>query len=356
MPYVSLRNESWQKLSLPPYATEVLQLVAAWSQGEAYFTLQTSGSTGKPKPILLHRKQLEISARMGMDFFQVPDTLPLLLCLSVQHIAGVMQVVRALVYGHNLHVLKVGRTALQLMQPGRRYGLISVVPLQLQEAVRKGCLSCLEQCHTVLVGGAALFPSTEKALSALKTRTYHSYGMSETAAHVALRRLHAPTSPYFVRMKGVYLSCSKTGCLQIRSPSTNHRITQTQDLVQMQGKGRFKWLGRADAVINSGGVKLHLDELDRELGDRWLEANEGKNTGGYFSYGLPDEVLGQRLVWFVEQAPSLQVRTYFLNSLKSMPPYHTPKSICVVAPFILTASGKIDKIATCVQNFQEHSI
>ena len=353
VPYAALRQEQWRKLQLPSYAVEVLQFASAWCQSEAHFTLYSSGTTGSPKPLLLHRSQLEASAGMGMDFFRIPVALPLLLCLSVRHIAGIMQVVRALSYGHSLHVLQVKRRALQGLQAGRRYGLVSVVPLQLHEASKNGYLSRLEQCHTVLVGGAPLFPSTEKELASLQTYIYHSYGMSETAAHVALRRLHTPTRPYFEAMSGVHLSRSEAGCLEIKSPTTQYRSIHTRDLVEMQGRGRFIWLGRADTVINSGGIKLHLDELDRQICDLWLQAHGTAEASSCFAFGVPDEALGERLVWFVEQAPSQEVQTRFVSSLQTLPSHHAPKSLHIVSPFVLTASGKIDKRATAQQSFRE---
>lgn len=349
--YTEIRAGHWAQVPLPAYATEVLHWTQAWLEGEAHFTLHSSGTTGNPKPLLLHRSQLEASAHMGMHFFQIPRNLPLFLCLSVQHIAGIMQTIRALLCGNNLHVLPAQRKALQHLPTGRRYGLISLVPLQIQEALRTGSLSSLEQCHTVLVGGAPLFPSTEKALEGLKTRIYHSYGMSETAAHVALRRLHAPAAAYFEALPGVRLSRNKAGCLQIKAPATHYRLIETQDLVHMQSKGRFRWLGRADALINSGGLKLHLDELDRQLGDRWMQAAATEKQG--FAFGLPDEQLGERLTWFVEQLPEERQLQRFYQSLKDLPKYHAPKSICVVNPFVLTESGKIDKKKTAQGPFKE---
>ena len=349
--FSALREEKWREADLPDYAVEVVRWVTAWLQGEEHVTLQTSGSMGSPQPMMLHRSQLEVSARLGMEVFGVPRVLPLVGCLSVRHIAGVMQLVRALTYGHAVHVLRPARDCLRGLERGRRYGLVALVPLQVQAALRGGYLSALEQFHTVVVGGAALFPSTEQALEGLGTRVYHSYGLTESVAHVALRRLHRPARAYFEALPGVQLRRNQQGCLHIRTPATKYQDIHTQDLVEMKGRGRFLWLGRADAVINSGGVTLYLDELDRQIGDCWLQSGAG--SGSYFAYGLPDDELGERLVWFVEHLPAPEVCARFKANLGKLIAYHRPKSICVSEAFVLTRSAKVDKKSTLGSAFRE---
>ena len=337
--------------SMPEYAQEIARWASSWLQGEQYFTLHTSGMTGRPKPFVLHRTQLEESARLGMSFLGIPRCLPLVNSLPITHIAGIMQMVRALVYGHDIHVFKPSRDCLSKLHRGQRYGLIALVPLQIQAALRGGFLPRLEQLHTVLIGGAALFPSTEQAIEGLRTRIYHSFGLTETVAHVALRRLHRPAQKYFEALPGVQLRRNKEGCLHIRTPATKYKNIDTQDVIEMKGKGRFVWIGRADSVINSGGVKLYLDELDRQIGDCWLRAVMPSDA--YFAYGLPDEELGERLVWFVEQPPTDKQVQCFREHLSQLPLYHRPKSICVSSNFILSPSSKVDKKATAQQPFKQ---
>ena len=351
LPYYLLRKKPVPDLrTYPDYVQHVVNFVVAWLHNESHFTLYTSGSTGKQKPLLIHRKQLIISACMGMDFFRIPTALPLVLCLSVGHIAGMLQVVRALVYGHSLHVLPLQRTALLSLKGGRRYGLLSLVPLQLQAVIKdNGFL--LNQCHTVLVGGGPLTNTTQNRLSQLHTRVYHSYGLTETVAHVALRRLHAPVQPYFEALPGVYIKKHVNGCLEVKSPAT-HRLVRTHDMVDMHGKRCFAWLGRADAVINSGGIKLYLDKLHIEITACWLQAGAHEDNN-YFAYGLPDKQLGEKLVWFVEKMPTQKLIKAFKTQLQSLPLYHTPKSICVTDAFAMTSSGKVDKKNTAKHAFKE---
>ncbi|MBK6965975.1 MAG: hypothetical protein IPH20_19130 [Bacteroidales bacterium] len=43
-------------------------------------------------------------------------------------------------------------------------------------------------------------------------------------------------------------------------------IVNTSDLVNITSPGSFRWLGRADHVINCGGIKLIPEVIEK----RWL--------------------------------------------------------------------------------------
>ena len=85
----------------------------------------------------------------------------------------------------------------------------------------------------------------------------------------------------------------------------------------------------------------------------WLRAVVPSDA--YFAYGLPDEELGERLVWFVEQTPDDKQIQCFREHLSQLPPYHRPKSICVSSSFILSPSSKVDRKATAQQPFKADS-
>ena len=39
----------------------------------------------------------------------------------------------------------------------------------------------------------------------------------------------------------------------------------TNDVVELVSESEFRWLGRYDNVINSGGIKLHPEEMEKRL-------------------------------------------------------------------------------------------
>ena len=53
------------------------------------------------------------------------------------------------------------------------------------------------------------------------------------------------------------------------------------------------FIGRIDNVINSGGIKIHPEELETRV------SNLFHNTRFFFS-SLPDELFGERLVLVIE--------------------------------------------------------
>ena len=55
---------------------------------------------------------------------------------------------------------------------------------------------------------------------------------------------------------------------------------------------QFQWKGRFDLVVNSGGIKLHPEAIERKLAPHIPYR--------FFVVGIPDKVLGERLVLVIE--------------------------------------------------------
>ena len=76
---------------------EVLNFMKAWLNGQMEFTIFTSGSTGAPKSITVSRSQMSLSAKKTGLFLNLKKGDTALICLSPEHIAGKMMLVRSLV-------------------------------------------------------------------------------------------------------------------------------------------------------------------------------------------------------------------------------------------------------------------
>ena len=61
------------------------------------------------------------------------------------------------------------------------------------------------------------------------------------------------------------LSQDKDGCLIINAPALNPETLITNDIVVLRQDGTFRIIGRRDNVICSGGLKLQIEEIEREL-------------------------------------------------------------------------------------------
>jgi O-succinylbenzoic acid--CoA ligase len=120
--------------------------------------------------------------------------------------------------------------------------------------------------------------------------------MTETVSHIAIRKIHPVNFKEikeipFQILPGIDVNISQNGCLKIRGPITNNLWLETRDLVQMDGPGSFRFLGRLDHIINSGGIKIDPAKVSGLVSllvsDLWQD---------WEVLGLPDSALGEKVV------------------------------------------------------------
>jgi O-succinylbenzoic acid--CoA ligase len=106
-------------------------------------------------------------------------------------------------------------------------------------------------------------------------------------------------------------------------------------VVEFEGPHEFRFIGRYDNVINSGGIKLHPEKIEKKL--------EELLAHPYYIHSKPDDVLGQRLVLVIESQPYNETTlTLLKSSLKDvLDKYEVPKEIEFRPVFERTANGKI---------------
>ena len=306
----------------------ILEMAAKLQEGVADFSFQTSGSTGVPKIINLSKDQLIQSAETTLSHFSIKPGARFLLCIHPQFIGGAMQVVRAYVNQGQLDVLAPERI---LDIDHTKYDLVSMVPLQLNK-LYKDLKSHLNDFNHLLIGGATMDPKLEQKIASdtsIITKIYATYGMTETASHIAVRRLG---SHFFKRIGQLMISINDSSCLKIRGLITKNQWLQTQDIVELIDENTFKWLGRQDFMINSGGFKVHPEKIEHHL--------KKQTDQPLMITSLPDEVLGQKVVLLLEGA---LMPTFDYTTLH---PYEKPKKRLNLKKFIYTKNGKIDRKAT----------
>jgi O-succinylbenzoic acid--CoA ligase len=230
------------------------------------------------------------------------------------------------------------------------FDFVAMVPMQLT--------ACLEDSRTrqlvnnlgkILLGGAPVGVSLQKKVSDLQIPVYQSYGMTETVSHVALKKLNGRdvTGRYFF-LPGINFGTDARGCLFVSGEVTNQLVVQTNDLVEISGN-TFEWIGRADNVINSGGIKIILDIVDGLIAEVFHDLNL---MNSFFTWYQPDEKLGQKLVLIIEGSAELVVETDILAEIRArVSAYETPKHVYFVDQFIKTATDKVDKRETVQQLF-----
>lgn len=349
---------------LTSYEADALAFCRAWLSGQTEFTLHTSGSTGTPKLIQLTRAQMQASAHLTGKTLGLQPGDRALVCLNIHYVAGVMMLVRGLELGLPMLVIEpTGNPFTDFRVSETRFAFTALVPLQLQTILdtTPDKLPILNSMKAILIGGAATSPALEQSLQLITSPIYATYGMTETVSHIALRRLNGvQKSDLFTVLDGVRLGIDERSCLHITSAATNFERIQTNDVVDLLDPLHFRLLGRADRVINSGGVKIQPELVEQIIQTEWLQLlqESSETLPRLFVTGLPDERLWQRVVVVVEQRAEGMGHGINVGGSgdawkaiqeavrKKLGAYFVPKELIAVDQFVETATGKVDQKAT----------
>lgn len=295
-----------------------------------FFELSTSGSTGTPKKILLEKKHMIASARKTLKFLKVQPKAKVLQCLPMDKIGGIMVLVRWLEGDLDLYLSDPKSNPLK--EWNVVFDLCSMIPYQVSKS-----LDQLEKVKQLIIGGGAINPELEKDLINLTTEVYHSYGMTETISHIALKQIGESNT--FKTMKGVQLELDSNSCLQINAPDIGVYHLLTKDIVDLKSDSEFIWRGRLDNVVNSGGLKFYPEEIEKKIGE--LETI-------YFLAGIGDKELGEKLILVTEGQELLDLDFSFL------PKYERPKEQILISEFLRTETGKIKRKQTLDSYFKKN--
>ena len=323
-------EEEWQKA--------IILFLLQWFNDEDDILVHTSGSTGKPQVIRLSKTKMKISAAMTCDYFDLKPSDKALLCLSADNIAGRMMLVRAIERGLNL--IAVNPVGCPLSSVTEKVKFSAMVPLQVQNCLEK---NCLYKTDKLLIGGVTVSGKMQEMLKELPIECFSSYGMTETMSHVAIKKLNGKdASDWYEGLKDISFTLDARGCLQIDALSLGVEKLQTNDLCELNGKHHFKWLGRLDFIINSGGVKISPEPLEKLLSPFV--------PFPFFITGIPDEKLGEKVVILIEVSSIEQIPVNQIQQIISeWPKYQIPKEICFLPEFVYTPSGKIDRNASKIK-------
>lgn len=321
-----------------PYEGAIGNFLLDWLRPSAFIEVQTSGSTGTPKKVKLLKEHMINSARATGKFFELPEKSTALHCLPAEFIAGKMMLVRAMVLGWEIDLVTPASNPLD--QVFKTYDFCAMTPFQLDNSIGR-----LHLIKKLIVGGGAVSPSLQKMVQGMKTKVYETFGMTETVSHIAAKRLNPgkkkPKPIPFKVLPDISISADDRGCLVIKAPKVASDTIVTNDVVEILTYKKFIWKGRYDNVINSGGIKLYPEEIERKL-NKIIKRR-------FFVTGMPDDALGEKLVLFVEADFSeelLEELQREIKSLKSLDKYEVPKKIYLIQKFEETPNGKIHREKT----------
>ncbi|CAM1344484.1 AMP-binding protein [Tenacibaculum amylolyticum] len=316
--------------------TSLKEFLTDWFDEKEYVIVKTSGSTGTPKPIQLKKEYMKNSTLATGEFFNIKEKTTALLCLSVDYIAGKMMLVRALTLGWHLDI--VAPISNPLIKTEKVYDFSAMVPLQLENSLQD-----IHRIKKLIVGGGVVSGSLRKQLQDIPTKVYATYGMTETITHIAVKKLnHIDRIPNFYKvLTNVQIYRDDRNCLLIKAPKVSDEMVVTNDIVQLVSDTQFEWLGRYDNVINSGGVKLHPEQIEEKLAQIL--------TNRFFVAGIPDEKLGEKLILIIEDnatSNAVEKLNKQISQLTTLHKYEIPKEIYFVKQFIETETKKIQRTKT----------
>lgn len=331
-----------------------------WNNGYDKLLVHTSGSTGKPKPMWVEKQKMLNSARITCDFLGMNPGDTFYLCMPLDYIAGKMVVVRAIERHLKLisekpsgHPLGEGQNIeyIDFSQPNPTiehiYNMggvggdtkdtaIALVPLQVYNTLQvpEEC-ERLKSIKHLIIGGGAIDDKLAQALKTFPNYVWSTYAMTETLSHIALRRVNGPeASEWYTPFDSVSLSQTPDGCLIIDAPLVHDGKLVTNDRVEMRtdsktGKTQFRVIGRKDNVIDSGGIKIQIEEVEAAL-KPFLKAP-------FAITKAKDEKFGEIVVLVTEADDKADLEEICVNAL---PKYWRPRRYIHVDKIPMTETGK----------------
>jgi len=331
---IDFKNLNMNQLpSEKEFEKKVRAFLEEWFSDEKTVSVQTSGSTGTPKIFEIEKDKMIASAEMTCNFLGLKEGDTALLCLPVEYISGKMMTVRSIV--KNLKLIITNPTVKPLENISEEIDFCAMTPLQVENSLHQ-----LHWIKNIIIGGASVSESLKhKILDSLGSKgtqkIFETYGMSETLSHIALKQIYPVSESFFTAFENVDISTDERGCLRIFAPHLNTEILQTNDLVEIKNNNQFRFLGRIDNVINSGGAKIFPEQLEA------LVKKEIPNEVVFTA--REDESLGQKLILVIEGQKSKEI----IDEILKIPfekSYHTPKEIIFTEKIPRTPNGKVNRI------------
>lgn len=332
-----LVEEFIQKPHKPGAEKELSGFLKEWYALADFVEVKTSGSTGTPKIIRLKKEFVAESAQRTLQFFQLKKDERILHCLPLKYIAGKLLAIRAIL--GELDLILVEPTTEFSFLKNEKFCFAAMVPNQVAKILNTKANpgELLENIEQLLIGGSAIPASLERDLQKVSTACYSSYGMTETATHIALRKINGVDSDgWYHCLENINVGLSAENCLKIFMPGLAEQPLQTTDLVELKDEKTFRILGRSDNVIISGGIKFSPEQIEKKMEPFLAEP--------FLISSLPHESLGEQLVLVVEGKESEVVRNQIKKiCLQYLKKFEQPRQIVFVSEIPRNENGKFNR-------------
>ncbi|WP_185864261.1 AMP-binding protein [Blattabacterium cuenoti] len=317
------------------WRNQIFSFLNNWYNNNPILTTFTSGTTGKPKKISLYKHDMFDRAINTVKTLNIEKIkIRGLLCLSPDFIASKMFLIRAIIFKWKIYCIPPTSKPLNNIKDS--FDISSMVPMQVIYSLEK-----IENIKILLIGGSNISENLEKKLQNVSTKCYATYGMTETYSHIAMRRINGTNKSLFYKiLKDVNISIDNRKCLKvILQFSVKKYVIQTNDIVDLISDRLFFWKGRYDNIINSGGIKIIPELLEKYI-NPFITPFKRR----FFISSVLDEVLGEKIILIVEGIPvSVKIPDHIFYGKKI---FYKPKNIFFISNFIENSFGKIKRKET----------
>lgn len=315
--------------------------------------IPTGGTGGKVRFAIHDKASLRGSALAFAEAMRARGLSPVIHGVSLTppwHVSGLMPAIRARETGGVFEVLD-GRFAPEsplprVALPSGGTKVASVVPAQLDRLLaRAEGEAWLRQFDVVLLGGSAVPAPLLAAIGERRLPVALTYGMTETAAAVALawpEDFARDAAPQGRPLPGVRFS-TREGRILVDAPglcrghwpaSPMAAPFDTADLGEVTPEGRVRVTGRVDRMIATGGEKVDPARVEAVL------VASGLARAAHV-LGLPDATWGRLVVAVVVAAPEAEA-TLRSAMEAALEPAARPRRYLFVEALPFDARGKVD--------------
>lgn len=307
--------------------------------------MATSGSTGTPKGAQLTPLNLVSSADATHRFLGGEGQW--LLAMPAHHIAGMQVLIRSLIAGveplaidlrNGFNIEDFAHASAELKTTGDRV-YTSLTPMQLLKAMDTlPGIEALTLFDAILVGGAALSKQALEAAKNLNINIVTTYGSSETSGGCVYNGKPLPGAKVRITDERIELGGPMIAQGYRNAPEhpdfAHEGWFTTSDAGQLH-HDILTVTGRVDAIIDSGGLKLHPEVLERAIADI-------KGVTAACVVGIPDPRLGQAIVAAYSGSIS---PSEVIEGLDELPRWQLPKRLKHLDSLPSIGPGKADRRA-----------
>ena len=247
-----------------PLAGGPVHPVRAFDGDPVVAVMHTSGTTAAPKPVELTARNFLASA-LGSAVALGLDRNERWLCpMPLTHVGGLSIPIRSAIYATTAVLrgrFETEAVLTELMDPGRRITLVSLVPTMLARLLDAG-LQRPPTLRWALLGGGPIAPALLERATAAGVPVAPTYGMTEACSQIAT---------FGWPLAGVELRTAGDGEVLVRGPIVSADAEgedgwlHTGDLGRFDSRGRLEIVGRKTDTIVTGGENVAPAEVEATL-------------------------------------------------------------------------------------------